>query len=144
MFGGFRVDRQADFAGTTAVASISTLARSSTSATTCTSVIAGKVPADDAPVGLPDLARAREVFPLVGDVPGEANEVLGPRVGLREDVDDVAQRLLDLRHEIVVDDLLTRVPTDLAGHEHLAALRRHAVGEASRRGPVLRVQKLHG
>ena len=79
-----------------------------------------KVPADDAPVGLPDLAHAREVLAFVGDVPSEPHEVLGPGLRLGQDLDDVPERLLDLRHEIVADDFLPRIPAHLAGDEDLA------------------------
>ena len=103
----------------------------------------GKVPANHTPVGLPHFARSGHVLTLVGDVPGQADQVLGPGVGFRKDVDDVPQGLLDLRDEIVVDNLLVCIRTDLAGHEDLAALRGDAVGEAFRGCPVLRVEEVH-
>jgi len=102
------------------------------------------VPADDAPVDLSDVARARPVLLLVRDVPREANEMLGTRAGLGEDLDHVAQRLLHLRDEIVADDLLARVPADLSRDEDLTSLGRHAIRVPLGGCPVLRMKKLHG
>ena len=48
--------------------------------------------------------------------------MFGPGVGFSQDVDHVAQRLLDLRDEIVAHDLLADVPAHLTRHEHLPAL----------------------
>jgi len=70
--------------------------------------------------------------------------VFGPGVGFRKDVDDVPQGLLDLRDEVVADDLLICIRTDLAGDEDLAPLCGDAVGEAFRGCPVLRVEEAHG
>jgi hypothetical protein len=80
----------------------------------------GEMTADHAAVHLTHLGRSREVLPLVGDVPGEPHEILGLRLRFGEDLDDVLERLLDLRHEIVAGDFLPRIPADLAGDEDLA------------------------
>src|SRR5215217_6566493 len=98
------------------------------------------MPTDCAPVGLADFARPCDVLPLIDDVPGQANEILGPRVCFGEDVDDVPQSLLNLHNEIIVDDLLTSIGSDLAGYEDLAALGSDTVGETARRRPAFRMQ----
>jgi hypothetical protein len=52
----------------------------------------------------------------------------GTGTGLLQHGDDVAQRLLGLRDEVVGLELLLGVPADLATDEDLRAARRHTVG----------------
>ena len=87
--------------GTTAVAWISTLARSSTSAMTCTAVMAGKCAPHDLAIDSADLGEPPDIFALVHEVPDEIGHVFRPRVVAGEHGDDVAQRLRDLVDEVV-------------------------------------------
>ena len=123
------------YSAITAVPSISTLARGSSSPATTTSVMAGKCRPIVAAIGLSDLALASDIFGLVGHVPGEPHEMARLTARSRQHVDDVFQRLLDLGDEIVALELRLRVPADLAGDENLAALRGDAVGVALGREP---------
>ena len=52
-----------------------------------------EMPANHRAVGFADLAKASEIFVLVGDIPGETHDALGPRAGLGQYGDDVGQRL---------------------------------------------------
>ena len=95
---------------------ISTLARSSTSAVTSTTAIAGKL------------------RPMI------SRDVLGPGAGLGQHVDDVLQRLANLPHEIVGFEPALAVPADLAADEDEAALGGDAVGIALGFCPACRLQ----
>src|SRR5207302_11182727 len=80
---------------------------------------------------------------LVEHVPGEPHEVLRSAARLRQYLDDVLQRLLELAGEIVRLPFALAGPTDLPGDEHQLAARGDAVGEAARLGPRRRLQELH-
>ena len=80
-----------------------------------------EVPAHDAAVGLADLALAGEVLPLVGDVPGQAHDVLDVAAGGAHDRGDVGQRLLHLADEVAGLEHLVGVPADLAADVEPAA-----------------------
>ena len=103
--------------GTTAVASISTFARCSTNATTCTSAIAGKCLPMISRYTRAHLLQARHVLVTIGHVPRQPHEVLGPGASLGEHLDDVAQRLRNLIDEVVALELLLAVPADHAAEE---------------------------
>ena len=75
------------------------------------------MPPDDLAVGRPNAREAVQVLALVGHEPGEADEVLRACPGLGEDLDDVAERALDLADEVVRFDLLLGVPSDLTAEE---------------------------
>jgi hypothetical protein len=74
----------------------------------------GKILSHDAAVDLPDLGQAIDVFALVDEVPEEVRDVLRPRAFAGKDGSDVAQRLRDLRDEIVALKPPLGVPADLA------------------------------
>src|SRR6185312_7811680 len=101
-----------------------------------------KMTADDAAIGLADLALARDVSRLVGDVPIEPRDVLRARAGFGQHRHDILQRLLDLGDEVVAHEPGLRGPADLAGDGDVPARRGDAVGVALGRLPAGRVEKL--
>ena len=62
-----------------------------------------------------ELVALLEILVAVGDVDGQADDMLGPRAILGDDRDDVAQRLAELLVEAVRDDHLALVPADHPG-----------------------------
>ena len=98
--------------GTTAVASISTIARGSTRRDDFDQCHGRIMPADDRfPCGA-DLGQRRGVSVDRGDVAGQADEMLGAGAVDVEDGDDVAQDLRELRGERVGGEALLLVPSD--------------------------------
>src|SRR5262249_35339768 len=101
------------------------------------------MPAHDGAVGDADVLQGREIFLLVDHVPGEPHDVLRSSAGLRQHLDDVLQRLLELAGEVVRFPLALAGPADLSGDEDELAARDDAVGEAARFRPRRRLQYLH-
>ena len=72
------------------------------------------MPPHHAPVCFAGFLLAREVFPLVGDEPGQPDNVADLATGRADDRGDVQQRLLELADEIVPFEFSLRRPADLA------------------------------
>src|SRR5271170_4693866 len=100
----------------------------------------GKILSHDAAIDLPDLGQTIDVFALVDEVPDEVRDVLRPRAFAGEDGSDVAQRLRDLRDEIVALKPPLGVPADLARKEDRPTSRNDAVGVACGPGPAYWLQ----
>ena len=56
--------------------------------------------AEDLAIDLPERFQVRQILFDIDDIPGEANQMFGPRAAFGEDGRDVAQGLADLRDEI--------------------------------------------
>ncbi len=96
-----------------------------------------EVAAEDLAVDRTELPEGRTVGVHVGDVPGEAHEMLGSRPALGEDGADVEERLAHLGQE-AVGEHAGLVPADDAAGDDEPASRRHAVGVALRLRPARR------
>src|SRR5687767_336882 len=103
----------------------------------------GKVPAHELAVGLADRFQGTEVFLLVEHVPGEAHDVLGLAAGLRQDGEDVLERLAELPGEIARFPPALAGPADLAGDEDDLAAGDDAVREALGARPARRLKDFH-
>ena len=91
----------------------------------------------------PEFAPAGEIGRLVDAERGHPTDMLRLAAGLRQDRQDVLERLLELRHELLALKFLIGVPADLAGDEYDAAGRHaDAVGIADRRQPAGRKKHL--
>src|SRR6056297_2246099 len=93
------------------------------------------MPPHDPAVGRADLGLMGHVFGLVGDVPGQARDLVGGAAGGFDDFADVAKGLLHLPDEIVRLEHLVAGPADLAAYIQRAILGQHAVGITPGRGP---------
>ena len=85
----------------------------------------------------PEFASAREIGGVVDAKGGYSANVVRLGAGLRQNGDDVLERLLELRNEFVALEFLVGISANLAGDEHDAAGRHaDAVGIADRRRPA--------
>jgi hypothetical protein len=66
-------------------------------------------------VGIAQRLAGSQVFRLVGDIPGHANDVLGASARLREHLQDVGDGLPALADKAAVCKAALRIPADLAG-----------------------------
>ena len=86
----------------------------------------------------PEFAPAGEISGLVDAKCRHSANVAGLAAGLRQNGEDVLERLFELRNEFFALEMLIGIPADLAGNEYDAAGRHaNAVGIADRRQPVL-------
>src|SRR6185503_19768617 len=90
-----------------------------------------------------DAFQRIQVFLLVEDVPGQANDVLRLAVGFREHGEDVLDGLPELPCEIARLPFAFAGPADLPGDEDEVALGGDAVREAFRSRPAGRLQNFH-
>ena len=96
----------------------------------------------DFPVGRADLLQLREIFGTAREIPGHADDMLGPALRLGEHGQDVPQRLGDLLGKTRVREAaITWVPADLACDEHLTALGEHTVAVSQGALPIGRLQE---
>ena len=130
--------------GSTAVASISTLACRLHERGDLHHRHRREVPTHHVPVHRADLRELVEVVLAAGQVPGEPYDVLGPPPGLLENPYHVLQSHAHLRRETLVGEFLLRVPADLPGDEHLRAARGDPVRIALRARPFRGLQYFVG
>src|SRR5262249_52879584 len=100
-----------------------------------------KVPAHDFAIGGAERFEIAKVFVHVAHIPGQPHDVLRRGTGLRQHRGNVGERLFRLRDESL-RKAAALVLADHAADEHHFATRAHAVGEAARPRPALRLQ--HG
>src|SRR4030095_9793742 len=96
---------------------------------------------DDDAIGLADLLPARQVFPLVGHIPVETDDMLGTGACFSENCDYVFESSSRLIDEIVALELLLGVPANLPADKDRGTRSDHAVGVAGCTLPTLRVQR---
>src|SRR2546426_8485516 len=101
------------------------------------------MPAHQLALRAAQLLQRRQVFLPVEPVPGQPPEVLGLAAGLRQDVQDIFQRLPELPGKRSVEPFALAAPADLATDENQPALAGNPVGEALRPRPARRLQDLH-
>ena len=101
----------------------------------------GIMRAEDFAIDLPERLQVRQILFDIDDIPGEPNQMFGPRAAFGENGRDVAQGLADLRDK-VGRQMTMSVPADHAAGHHEAAVGRHAVGISLRRRPAARLQDL--
>ena len=77
-----------------------------------------------------EVVAARQILEAVGDVDGQANDMLRPGAVLGQHREDVFQRLAELHLQLVRDDHLALVPADHAGGEDHPPGRADPVGVA--------------
>src|SRR5690606_11329963 len=99
--------------------------------------------ADDLAVDLPQIVAAREVFVLVDDIPGHADNMLGAGARLCKYTNDVPEALPGLIGEVVALESRFGIPANLAGNENHASLRGDAVRIAFGSGPFGGIECLH-
>ena len=129
----------------TAVASISTFAPGSSNPATTISVIGGKMPPDDAAVGVSDLALLRDIFRLVGHVPGESHDmVLACPSASARTCTMLRSACSTCATKVIADKFAFFVPANLAGDENLTARGGNAVGITFGRGPAGGLQNFEG
>ena len=88
--------------------------------------------ANDLAIGGSKAAEICTIFVFVGDVPRQADEMLGRRAGSTQDADDVLQCLARLCEKVVADELVTLVPADLTGDREKAPFSDDAVSVTAR------------
>ena len=92
----------------------------------------------------PELAATREVRGLVDAERGQSADLTRLASRLCQNAEDILERLLELRNEIVTLEALTGIPTNLACNEHDSArCYADAVGIADRRQPAGRMENLN-
>lgn len=99
----------------------------------------GEVTAEHRTIDLANFRKPLQILRLVRHEPSQANEVFSARPGLRQDGNDIPQRLLDLTHEILGFEDLIGIPANLTAEEDSLAFGKHAVGIAPGGLPVSRV-----
>src|SRR5688572_20766136 len=102
------------------------------------------MPAHELAVRVPHGLQRVEVLALVEHIPGQAHDVLGPSVRLREHFEDVGERLAELAREIARFPFAFAGPAHLAGNEHELPARSDSIGEAFRSRPAGRLEDIHG
>src|SRR5438552_8526679 len=101
------------------------------------------MPAHQLAVRGPKPLQRRQVLLRVEHVPGQAHEVLGLAAGLRQDFQDIFQRLPELPGKRSIEPFAPAAPADLPADENQPALAGNPVGEALRPRPARRLEDLH-
>src|SRR5882762_10297699 len=94
------------------------------------------MPAHQLAVRGAQLPQRRQVLLPVEHVPGQPHEVLGLAAGLRQDFENIFQRLTELPGKRSIDPFALAAPADLAADENQSAFTGDPVGKALRPRPA--------
>src|SRR6185295_13355182 len=77
----------------------------------------GKVFTEMRAIRMPNFLASINVFPLIGNVYGKSRDLVRLATGCNDDRNNILECAIKLRDEIVADDRLLVVPTNLPGDE---------------------------
>jgi len=94
-------------------------------------------------IRIPHFLLLRQVFLLIGHLPGQPNDIRRRSPRRFDDLHDVLKGLLDLADEIVAFKYLIAIPADLSADiKAYNAFCQHAIGVPSRGLPTVRMNNL--